>query len=84
MFSIEEAKYAHPRATYHIPAGVRHEWGSETIARELDAEATAVHHARVGKLKNAVTGLYQRIMGNAAKSAPEQQVGPDAAIRIGD
>ncbi len=31
MFSIEEAKYAHPRATYHIPPGVRHEWGAETI-----------------------------------------------------
>ena len=84
MFSIEEAKYAHPRATYHIPAGVRHEWGSETIAWVLDAEATAVNHARVGKLKNAVTGLYQRIMGNAPKSAPEQQVGPDAALRFGD
>lgn len=84
MFSIEEAKYAHPCATHHIPAGVRHEWGAETIARELDADATAVNRARVGKLKNALTGLYQRIVSNALKSAPAQPAGPDAALRIGD
>lgn len=84
MFSIEEAKSAHKHATYHLPVGVEREWGRETIIRELEAEASAVHHAQVGKVKNALIGLYQRIMGDEAKSAPEQQVGPDAALKIGD
>lgn len=84
MYSIAEAKYARTQATSNIPVGVCREWGSETIVRELEAEATAAHYARMGKLQNAVTKLYQRIIGSAPKSAPMQQVVPDAALRIGD
>ena len=84
MFSIEEAKYAHPRVTDSIPVGLRREWGSETIIRELEAEATAAHHARMGKLRNAVMELYQRIMGSVPKSAPKQLTDSEAVLRIGD
>jgi hypothetical protein len=84
MFSIEEAKSVHMYATYNIPVGVRREWGSEAIIRELEAEATAVHHARMGKLRNAVMELYQRIMGSVPKSAPNPRIDSDAALGSGN
>lgn len=84
MFSIEEAKHAHTHATYYLPVGVRREWGSETIIRELEAEATAAHHARMSKLRNAAMGLYKRITGSTPKSVREQQEVSGAALRIGD
>ncbi|MEQ1717098.1 MAG: hypothetical protein ABL907_14110 [Hyphomicrobium sp.] len=84
MFSIEEAKYAQPRAFDNIPVGVRHEWGSETIVRELEAEATAVHHARMGKLRNAAMKLFQRITDSVLKSGSKPKMGSVLALRIGD
>ena len=84
MFSIEEAKYAHTHATHSIPVGARREWGSEAIIQELEAEAVAVHHARMGKLRNAVMKFYQRIMGSVPKSAPKQQVDSEAALGTGN
>ena len=84
MFSIAEAKYAHTHAIYNIPVGVRREWGSVAIIQELETEAVAVHHARIGKLQAAVMKLYPRIMGSLRKSAPTQQVDSEAALGTGN
>ena len=84
MLSIEEAKYAHTHVTYKIPAGVRLEWGSEAIIRELEAEVAAAHQVRIGKLRSAMIVLYQRIVGGVPKTAPKQLTDPVAALRTGD
>ena len=84
MFSIEEAKSAHTHATYNIPAGVRREWGSEAIIRELEAEATAVHHARMGKLRNAVMDSTSESWAVCRNPHPSHKSDPEAALRTGD
>jgi hypothetical protein len=84
MFSIEEARAAHTQASYNVPFAIRRDCGSESIIRELEAEAIAVHRARMGKLRKAMMELYRRAMGHRSERETEQPAARNAALGVGN
>jgi hypothetical protein len=84
MFSIEEARSAHTHATYNIAAGVRREYGTESIIRELEIAATQARTSRRDVLRQALRKLYQLVTGRNPQAVSRPQIATDAALGVGN